>query len=136
MLLGAGAVALLATQAHAKDTKPSGPLDKTSNPLLDAAADCEKHAQLCLTHCMSMFAAGDTSMAACAAAVRETLATTPALSVLAAASSKHLKEMAKVCAAVCKDCEAECRKHQDKMTVCRDCADACSRMIAETNRLG
>ena len=126
LLVGAGALALAAT-AHA-----APPKDKPAEgggALGDAAVDCQKKAEACLTHCLNMFAAGDTSMAACAAAVRETIATSAALATLAAAGSKHAKALAKVCADVCKDCEAECRKHQAKMPVCRECADACAKMI-------
>lgn len=130
LLVGAGAVALAAA-AHAAPTK-----DKpAAGGLLEASMDCQTKAELCLTHCLTMFAAGDTSMAACAATVRETLATSRALATLAAANSKHLNSLATVCAAVCKDCEAECRKHQAKMAICRECADACAKMIAEVARL-
>ena len=59
-----------------------------------------------------------------------------ALLALAAAGSKHLKSMARTCAEICRDCEAECRKHADKMPVCRDCAEACAVMIKETAKLG
>jgi Cys-rich four helix bundle protein (predicted Tat secretion target) len=131
-LVGAGAVALAAAAQAAPKEKPA---PEGGNPLLDATFDCQKKAEACLTHCMTMFAAGDTSMAGCAAAVRETIATSRALASLAAANSKHTKELAKVCADVCKDCEAECRKHQAKMSVCRECADACARMIQEIARL-
>jgi len=124
-LVGAGAVALAAAAHAAPKDKPA----QEGNPLVDATFDCQKKAEACLTHCMTMFAAGDTSMAACAAAVRETIATSGALATLAAAGSKHAKALAKVCADVCKDCEAECRKHQAKMAVCRECADACAKMI-------
>ena len=132
LLLGAAAVAIASRAKAAPKDKPA----EGGNALLDATVDCQKKAELCLTHCLAMFAAGDTSMAACAAAVRETLATSRALETLAAANSKHQKDLAKVCAEVCKDCEAECRKHQAKMTVCRDCADACAKMIQEVGRLG
>lgn len=127
LLVGAGAV-LVAAAANA---------DKTSSPpigntLLAVAQECERKAQLCLSHCIQMF--GNSEMAGCAAAVRDTIASSHALAVLAAANSKHSKELAKVCAAVCKDCEAECRKHE-KMPVCKDCADACAKMIQEIARL-
>src|SRR5689334_16706028 len=100
LLVGAGAVALAAAAHAAPGTnKPA----EGGNALADAAWDCQKKAEACLTHCLSMFAAGDTSMAACAAAVRETLATSGALATLAAAGSKHVKALAKVCVDVCKD---------------------------------
>jgi Cys-rich four helix bundle protein (predicted Tat secretion target) len=132
LLVGAGAVALTAAAAKAAPKEKGAP---EGNPLIDAIFDCQKKAEACLTHCMMMFASGDTSMAACAAAVRETIATSRALASLAAANSKHTKDLARVCSDVCKDCETECRKHQAKMAVCRECADACARMIQEVARL-
>jgi Cys-rich four helix bundle protein (predicted Tat secretion target) len=131
LLVGAGAVALATAAKAAPKEKPA----QEGNSLVDAAFDCQKKAEACLTHCLNMFAAGDTSMAACAAAVRETLATSRALATIASANSKHTKDLAKVCADVCKECEAECRKHQAKMNICRECADACARMILEVARL-
>jgi Cys-rich four helix bundle protein (predicted Tat secretion target) len=129
LLVGAGAV-LVAAAAQAD--KPAA-ASSSSHSLMDAALECEKKAELCLSHCNMMF--GDTAMAACAASVRETLATSHALATMAAAGSKHLKELAKVCAAVCKDCEAECRKHEAKMAPCKECADACAKMIQEIAKL-
>jgi Cys-rich four helix bundle protein (predicted Tat secretion target) len=131
LLVGAGAVMVAAAakaEQKAKPTQSSGP-----NALLDAAIDCQKKAELCLSHCNMMF--GDVAMAACAASVRDTLATSKALATLAAANSKHVKDLAKVCASVCKDCETECRKHEAKMAPCKDCADACAKMIQEIAKL-
>jgi Cys-rich four helix bundle protein (predicted Tat secretion target) len=136
-LVGAGAVAL------AKVAK-AGPKDKAGEhrhdaapygPLIDAVMECQKRSEACLSHCISMLSTGDTSMAACAVTVRDTLALSNALTTLAAAGSKHTKAFAKLCAEVCRDCEAECRKHQDKMQVCRDCADACAKMNQEVAKL-
>ena len=130
----AGAAALTVASL-AKAAPPAHPHEAAApSGLIDATADCRKKAEACLTHCISMLSTGDTSMAACAARVRDTIASSQALLALAAANSKHTKALAKVCADVCRDCEAECRKHE-KMPVCRDCADACAKMIAETAKL-
>ncbi|HEY2743482.1 MAG TPA: Csp1 family four helix bundle copper storage protein [Polyangia bacterium] len=133
-LVGAGAVvAASVAKAAPKMAEPHahGP----NGALLDVAADCVKKAQACLTHCLGMLSTGDTSMAACAATARDTIASSQALVELAAASSKHLKSMARTCAEICRDCEAECRKHQDKMPICRDCAEACAAMIKEADKV-
>jgi len=129
LLVGAGALALASIARGAPPAKAAA-----APSLADAASECERKAEACLTHCLMMFGSGDTSMAACAAAVRETLATSHALATLAAANSKHAKELAQVCKAVCKDCEAECRKHEAKMPVCKECADACAKMIAAIDK--
>ena len=135
-IVGAGAV-LAASVAKAAPKAGEHAHDAPANAgLVEAAADCEKKAQLCLSHCLSMLSTGDTSMAACALTVRDTIASSHALLALAAAGSKHVKSMARTCAEICRDCEAECRKHADKMPVCRDCAEACATMIKETAKLG
>jgi len=119
-LVAAGAV-FAASGAHAgPKTSDTHAHDAPNANLIDAAADCEKKAQACLTHCLAMLSTGDTSMAVCAATARDTIASAQALQALAAADSKHLKSMARTCAEICRDCDAECRKHQDKMQVCRE----------------
>jgi Cys-rich four helix bundle protein (predicted Tat secretion target) len=138
-IVGAGAVAL-ASVAKAAPTGKEKPAaehhhEAPAAGLVDAASDCHKKAELCLSHCIGMLSTGDTSMAACAARVRDTLASSEALLALASSGSKHAKPLAKVCADICRDCEAECRKHADKMPVCKDCADACAKMIQEVSKL-
>jgi Cys-rich four helix bundle protein (predicted Tat secretion target) len=135
-LVGAGAVAIASVAKAAPTAKtPEHHHDAPAAGLVDAAADCSKKAEACMTHCISMLSSGDTSMGACAASVRDTLASSQALVAVASAGSKHTKVLAKACADICRDCEAECRKHQDKMPVCRDCADACAKMIQEVSKL-
>ena len=56
------------------------------------------------------------------------------LARLAALDSDHLGEFAAVCIAICKDCEAECRKHE-KHAVCKACADSCKACIAECEKI-
>lgn len=124
-LMLTGFAALADSAAKAAPAPASKP---TPNPALaDAASDCVRKAEDCLPHCLNMLSTGDTTLASCAQSVRETLAVCQAVASLAASGSKHLSDLAKVCADVCKDCEAECRKHADKHQICKDCADACSR---------
>jgi Cys-rich four helix bundle protein (predicted Tat secretion target) len=93
--------------------------------LVNAASDCVKSGQACLAHCLQSFAAGDTSLAACAKSVDQMLSVCATLQKLAAAGSPNLPAMAKVALAVCEDCEKECRKHADHHATCRACADDC-----------
>lgn len=135
-LVAAGAVLAASGAQAAPKASDAHVHDMPNAGLLDAAGDCEKKSQACLTHCLGMLSTGDTSMAACASTARDTIASAQALQALAAAGSKHLKSMARTCTEICRDCEAECRKHQDKMQVCRECADACAAMIKEAAKLG
>jgi len=133
VLLGAGTLAIASLAKAAPRSADATRHDNGSTTLLDAVFDCHRKAEACLSHCLMMF--GDTSMAGCAQAVRQTVATSGALLALVSAGSTHAAALAKVCAEVCRDCEAECRKHAAKHEVCRACADACAKMIQEVAKL-
>lgn len=109
---------------HAKMKNPYG-------KLMASTADCVGRGQLCVDHCLMLLAEGDTNMAGCARSVHQMLAVCGALQQLASLNSPHLKAMAKVAMAVCKDCEDECRKHEKKHAVCSDCAEACANCYRE-----
>lgn len=136
VLVGAGALALAAV-AKAAPPKTAEPHhhDAANQPLVDAAADCMKKGEACEQHCLTLLGGGDTTMAGCAIAVRDMLASVRGLFSLAASGSKHTRALAQVCAAICKDCEAECRKHAAMHQPCKDCGDACARMQAEVAKL-
>ena len=102
--------------------------------LVMTALECVGIGEMCLQHCFNQFAAGDTSLAACAARNQEMTATCKALATLAAMSSAQLKDFAKVCIAICKACEAECRKHEHH-AICIETAEACAKTIAECEKL-
>jgi Cys-rich four helix bundle protein (predicted Tat secretion target) len=93
--------------------------------LAKASAHCVMTGQNCLRHCLETFAAGDTTLAACAKSVRELIAATAALQDLAAASSTYVPAMRRVVETICVGCEQECRKHAQHHATCRACADAC-----------
>jgi len=103
--------------------------------LIDTAFDCLKAGQLCLDHCLASFVAGDTSLAACARSVDQMLGICGALTKLAGDNSPHLPALAKLAAAVCDDCEMECRKHAPHHATCRACAEACAACAAECRKV-
>ena len=147
MLASLGAIALAAgtgvASAHEKgEAKKSdlhaghGDMGSHKNQaLIDAADDCSKKGAICINHCFSSFAAGDTSLAACAKTVTEAIAVCDALVTAAALESKNLPALAKASAQFCKDCEDECRKHEKKHMTCKDCADACAKCLAECKKI-
>ena len=57
------------------------------------------------------------------------------MAALARLGSKRLTAFLGPCIEVCTDCEQECRKHADKHPVCKSCADACARFIAEAKKV-
>ena len=98
----AGAAALsiagraVAAEAHAAQ-KGAGP----NREVLESALHCARDGEVCL-------------VPACTA-----------LAQLAALKSPRLAEFAKAVVLICKDCEAQCRKHADHHDFCKDCADSC-----------
>lgn len=102
--------------------------------LVETASECVKAGQVCLAHCLSLFAAGDTSLAACAISVYEMNATCGALVHLAAAGSKHLPELAKLAQNICLECEKECRKHDQHYAECKACAEGCAACAEECKK--
>lgn len=141
-LLIAGAALAAAAPATAQDHEHMHQQDETAaaagghhghhgpllvkNPLLvEAASKCVNTAQTCLSHCLMMFAKGDTTLAECARKVNELQAACTALLELTNMDSQYLSSYAKVTMQVCRDCEKECRKHADEHEVCKACAEAC-----------
>jgi Cys-rich four helix bundle protein (predicted Tat secretion target) len=94
--------------------------------VLDTAGICIEKGEICLTHCIMLLGEGDKTMAACATSVREMLASCRALITLAGAESKFAPKLAALCVDVCKNCEAECKKHATKHTPCKECMDSCA----------
>ena len=104
---------------------------KTGEPdarmaLVEVASACADAGDACLAHCFQMFASGDTSMSECAPAVHEMIDACRLLARSAHRDSKHLAEIASLCASICDDCDTHCRKHEKHHEECRKCAEACA----------
>jgi Cys-rich four helix bundle protein (predicted Tat secretion target) len=102
--------------------------------LVAATSKCVNTGDICLNHCLTMLGQGDKELAACAMTVRDTIAACTALRELAAANSPHVAALAKVVGDVCRDCKAECDKHE-KHQVCRECGEACAQCAKECDRV-
>jgi Cys-rich four helix bundle protein (predicted Tat secretion target) len=96
--------------------------------LVMAASECANTAQVCLNHCLMMFAEGDTELAKCAQTVNEVQAACRVLVDLGNIDSSHLPAFAK---AAIQDCKTECDRHAAKHEVCKACADACEKCAEE-----
>lgn len=140
VLMGMGALAV-ATQASAADPKPAPGAGHehhqgsgTPNAaLISAAHECMATGDICVQHCVDRLSQGDQTMADCARSVLQMRAMVGALSQLAAQNSPRLKELAAVCAKACRDCEAQCRKHEQHPP-CKACGDACAKCAAECDK--
>jgi len=125
LLVATGAL----TAAAAVKAAPDGGAATGGTPagtgLVETASACIEAGELCHAHCLRQFAAGDTSLAKCDQSVTMMLAMCRALVVAAAQGSSRLKEVARVCGEVCRDCEAACKPHAGHHDVCRRCMEAC-----------
>lgn len=114
---------------HTEHKKISATTFNRDMELIDAALHCVKNGQICNDHCIALVKQGDTSIADCLASVSDMLVTCTGLSKLASNESAHLKAYAKVCIAVCKDCEKACAKHENHHAECKACAESCRACI-------
>jgi Cys-rich four helix bundle protein (predicted Tat secretion target) len=107
----------------------------THADLLAAVNHCVVKSQLCIAHCLVAFQEGDTTLADCARKVNEMEPICRAFSYQLASNSPYVEAMTSICRQACKDCEVECRKHEDKHLECRECAEACAQVIAAIDAL-
>jgi Cys-rich four helix bundle protein (predicted Tat secretion target) len=131
LLLGLGAAATATYAGMAVSAMPAHDHSKhaAQNPdLLDAMNTCLDKGQRCIAHCLVSFQEGDLKLADCASKVHEMQAICGAYSYLLAANSKYVKAYAGICTKVCRDCEKECRKHEEHIE-CRACAKACAAVV-------
>lgn len=131
VLQGLGAVASMAYAGAAMSAGSGHDHSKHKAQLpdvLNATNDCLDKGQRCIAHCLVSFQEGSTELADCASKVSEMQAICGGFSYLLASNSEYLKAYAPVCAKACKDCEDECRKHEEHVE-CKACAEACEELV-------
>ena len=121
-VLATGALAVAGASRAAPD---GGPGQAKGPGLVQLASDCIELGEECQAHCLQQFAAGDTSLAGCARSVTMMIAMCRSLVTASAQSSPRLKEIARVCGQVCRDCEAACKPHAGHHDICRRCMESC-----------
>ena len=102
--------------------------------MVGAAGECQVAGEICQAHCQTMLATGDNSLAACAASVRDMMASCSSLMQMAASNSKHLPAMAKLCSQILQECKDECEKHPEHAE-CKACAQACDGCLKECKKV-
>ncbi len=130
-LFGHGTLAMGAIAASSLRSSVASAAKASGGGLAAAANHCVEVGEECLTHCLDQLAKGDKTMGDCAQTVRDTLAACRALVVLSSSKSSHLKAFAAVCAKICRDCEAACKKHENHHDVCKRCMEACAACAKE-----
>lgn len=129
LMVGAGAIsaAMLAKSSAMAADAPAGGAGNAA--FLSAVAGCINAGNICMDHCLTMFSAGNTSLAQCAESVNQMLAICQATGVIGASQSRYRAQMVQLCSAICTDCEKECRKHEKEHAICKACADACAAVV-------
>lgn len=141
---GAAALAARAALGQTQDKKPPAPAAGHEHhhheggakyqALIDAAHACMATGDICINHCLTSLSTGDKTLADCAKSVEAMLPMVTATAKLAAQDAKRLKELAAVCGKACKDCEAECKKHEQHPE-CKACGEACAKCAAECGKV-
>jgi Cys-rich four helix bundle protein (predicted Tat secretion target) len=126
LLAGVGETPLASAQTAAAKTSPRA---SPHQAIIDATKRCETVGNACLKHCQRLTRRGDKSLADCMRSVSDMLPVCTAMNRLAVQDAKRLKDLAKVCADICRDCEAECRKHEFHHVECQRCAEACAATV-------
>ena len=129
-----------ATQAdphagHHGAATPSAELSAEESAVIAALSHCDDVGEACLTHCLALLSAGDTSMAACARAVREMLAVCRATRTLLQSRSALAAAQLAVCRDACSACRATCQAHAAHHAQCGACAQSCAAAIAAIDAL-
>jgi len=140
LIATAGGLAALSFPVLAQAPAPkAAPAAKAAAPVINtalyaAALDCVKVGEECLDHCIRLLSTGDKSMAECAGTVRAMLPLCGAIVELTRLNSRHLKELAAVCAKACRDCEAACKKHANHHAECKACMESCQKCATECEK--
>jgi Cys-rich four helix bundle protein (predicted Tat secretion target) len=121
-MVASGALAVSGVAAAAPD---AGSALAKGAGLVELGSACIQVGEECQAHCFQQLAAGDTSLAGCAKSVSLMLQMCRALVTAAAQGTPRLKDIARACGQVCRDCEASCKPHAGHHDVCRRCMEAC-----------
>lgn len=136
-ILAGGALFAAATMANSVRAAPAEGahhhhhMAAPAASLATAAADCLQTGQRCIDHCLVLLGDGDKAMAACAKSVNQLMPVCDTLQHMANTNSKYLPQMARLALEVCRDCEAECKKHADKHKECKACMESCAACAKE-----
>jgi len=113
----------------ATDNKSPAAAPSPQQAVVAATKRCENVGNVCLRHCQRLTRLGDKSLADCMRSVSAMIPICVATNKLASQDAKPLQALAKLCAEVCRECEAECRKHEFHHVECKRCAEACAETV-------
>jgi Cys-rich four helix bundle protein (predicted Tat secretion target) len=122
-------------EGHDMNHMGHGAAGAPNQALIDAALTCVNRGDVCLQHCIKLLSTGDTSLKDCIRTVSVMLPLCETHARHAALEAPRLKDLAKLCADVCDDCEKECRKHEQHHVECKNCAQSCAACSKECRKL-
>lgn len=98
-----------------------------------AVAHCIETGELCLAHCSTELADGNTEMAKCNVSVQSMMAVCQSALRLVVLGSAQAKKAVELCATVCKECAESCEEHKAHFAhgmhlACKACGEACRDM--------
>ena len=121
-----GVINSLSAQEHKHGMDmPTKSSNKKNAKALMSAIHCKLAAEICLSHCIDEMGKGDKTLLGCAISTRETIAICDSFIQIASQDSKYTKKTASLCAEICKNCAAECKKHAKHHIICKECMDSC-----------
>lgn len=124
-VVGAGVLAMgpaaMAASTHGKHKS----LPQKNKNLIETASACRQAGEMCVSHCAELLASGDKSVGECNKTALAMIETCSAVIRLASLDNKNTRELARVCAKVCRDCMEACEPHVKHHADCKACYDAC-----------
>ena len=97
--------------------------------LIPAYQECTRAAEVCISHCQQLLAAGDQGLGPCLAAALDVETVCTAVLKLAGLNSHFTPALAQQSVAVMQACVEACREHAAHHAPCKACHDACLRAI-------
>jgi len=97
--------------------------------IAQATSDCIRACEICIMHCQSLLAQGDTMLGECLKSCLELVPLCEATGTLANYGSALTAKTAKVCLEACEACAASCKAHVGHHAQCKACYEACLKCI-------
>jgi Cys-rich four helix bundle protein (predicted Tat secretion target) len=130
LALGGTAVAAPALAQKSKTASPASPSDrKDFTVLAEVSDDCLRACRICIVHCQSLLAQGDTMLGDCLKRCLELVPLCEATGALASYGSALTPKTAKVCLEACQACAESCKPHIGHHAPCKACYEACLKRV-------
>ena len=113
-------------QGTAVEHPPTTGGSEAIETLVRRASECAAACETCEARAIEHVSMGMTEMVGCIRLSRECAELCRAVIVLATGGSTRLPELARICAAACDDCGAQCGAHAAHEAACAHCHETCA----------